>query len=97
MLLLPVMPETVLPPGQALQDLRGGGGPRGALCQEDLQLLQETRLQYCSHGGQLQEHWRGDTAAHSITPPHNGFDPFDWPIWTDFVGGNFRLRALFFW
>ena len=27
---------------------------------------------------------------------HSGFNPFDWPIWTDFVGRNFRLRALFF-
>ena len=21
---------------------------------------------------------------------HSGFGPSDWPIWTDFVGGNFR-------
>ena len=27
---------------------------------------------------------------------HSGFDPSDWPIWTDFAGGNFRLHALFF-
>ena len=26
---------------------------------------------------------------------HSGFGPSDWPIMTDFVGGNFRQRALF--
>ena len=26
---------------------------------------------------------------------HSGFGPSDWPIWTDFVGGNLRLRTLF--
>ena len=26
---------------------------------------------------------------------HSGFDPSDLPIWSDFVGGNFRLRAFF--
>ena len=27
---------------------------------------------------------------------HSGFGPSDWPIWTDFAGGKFRQRALFF-
>ena len=26
----------------------------------------------------------------------SGFGSSDWPIWTDFVRGNFRQRALFF-
>ena len=25
---------------------------------------------------------------------HIGFGPSDWPIWTNFVGRNFRRRAL---
>ena len=29
-------------------------------------------------------------------PEHSGFGPSDWPIWTDFVGGNFRQRVFFF-
>ena len=35
--------------------------------------------------------------THIFTRPgRNGFGHSDWPIWTDFVGGNFRLQHFFF-
>ena len=46
------------------------------------------------------DRWAGaglvKTTGRSGLISHSGFGPSDWPIWTDFVGGNFRQRVLFF-
>ena len=49
-------------------------------------LLCSPALSYCT----------GYTLQVCVDTYPSGFDPSDWLIWTDFVGGNFRQRVLFF-
>ena len=36
-----------------------------------------------------------DSDGESDQRYHSGFDPSDWPSWTNFVGENFRWHSLF--